>query len=254
MVPPCHLIHVVTQGGDVHQPHTQQSRPRVGVNVAALSQAPPFPNLHLGVEGGGEGGEKNPDLQPAAALALAGDARTRQSEQHPQLELRKDEVFCAAQGTVGCLGRRKRSPCPPACDAGAVSTCASKRSAYTKRSLHVTSSGRQGGERKGQEREERPQREPGEKGDRAPSTRPWVSLYIPTGEEGAAPASPGHRNGQAVPNGGSSPPGPSHMGFRLYLTAARGPSLAQVTGGVRLYPTAGRPSPALATRGGGSRL
>ena len=113
---------------------------------------------------------------------------------------------------MGCLGRRERSPCPPACDAGAVSTCASRRSAYTKRSLHVTSSGRQGGKRKGQEREERPQREPGEKGDRAPSTRPWVSLYIPTGEEGAAPASPGHRNGQAVPNGGSSPPGPSHRG------------------------------------------
>ena len=85
----------------------------------------------------------------------------------------------------------------------------------------MTSSGRQGGERKGQEREERPQREPGEKGDRAPSTRPWVSLYIPTGEEGAAPASPGHRNGQAVPNGGSSPPGPSHRGGQAVPYSSR---------------------------------
>ena len=193
-------------------------------------------------------------MQATAALALAGDARTRQSEQHPQLELRKAEVFCAAQGTVGCLGRRKRSPCPPACDAGAVSICASRRSAHTKRSLHVTSSGRQGGERKGQEREERPQREPGEKGDRAPSTRPGVSLYIPTREEGAAPASPGHRNGQAVPNSGSSPPGPSHRGGQAVPYSSRSslPGPGHRGGQAVPYSRSSLPSPS--HRGGGSRL
>ena len=107
------------------------------------------------------------------------------------------------------------------------------------------------------------------------------SLYYPTCEEGAAPASPGHRGGQAVPNSRPSPPGPGHRGGqaapnssrtslpgpghggdqaapcsrpslpspdhgggggRLQPTAGR-PSLAQVTGEVKLHPTAaGRPS------------
>ena len=76
------------------------------MDVAALPQAPPFPNLPRGV--GWRGGEeKNQDLQPTAALATAGDARTRHNEQPPCLELRKTEVLCMVQGAAGCLGCSK---------------------------------------------------------------------------------------------------------------------------------------------------
>ena len=97
-------------------------------------------------------------------------------------------------------------PRPPACYATAISTCVSRRYAHTRRSLRMTNNGKQGGKRKEQEGGEHPEWKPDGEGDQALPTWACVRLYVPTGEEGAARASPSRRAGQAVPCSKSSLP------------------------------------------------